>query len=192
MKQRVVHDQVAVRYADGVDHVWESWEPSLQDCERLLASSDWSAEDGADPARLATELRRAQYRAHTAAEFASGLVPPPSAIDAHAFLVGTLAACRDALGVIALRTEVDGLDEDIAEIGLHAADATRDAFRGARSTTALVHAWLAEDQVDPDWLVPRDRPSTTWQFLLWMLAATCVALFVVLVVELLMLGGASA
>ena len=188
MKQHVVHDQVAVRYADGVDHVWTGWEPALRRCERLLGGQSWRADIDAD--ELASQLRRAQYRAHMAAEFASGLVPPPSAIDAHTMLVATLSACRDALGVIALRAELDELDDDIAEIGLHAIDTTRDAFRGARSTTALVHAWIADDRVDPEWLAPRDAPSRAWQFALWALAAACVALFVVLAVEVLLLGPA--
>ena len=29
MKQHVVHDQVAVRYADGVDHVWTTEHPDF-------------------------------------------------------------------------------------------------------------------------------------------------------------------
>lgn len=188
MKQHVVHDQVAVRYADGVDHVWTSWEPALRRCERILGGQTWRS--GLDTEELAAQLRNAQYRAHMAAEFASGLVPPPSAIDAHSMLVGTLGACRDALGVIALRAELEELDEDIAEIGLHAVDTTRDAFRGARSTTALVHAWIADDRVDPDWLQQTSPGSRTWQFLLWLLAAVCVAMFVVLTVQVLVLGGA--
>jgi len=186
MKQHVAQDQVAVRYADGVDHVWTAWEPTLRRCERMLGASSWRA--GSDPEELAHQLRRAQYRAHTASEFAAGLVPPPSATDAHGFLLGTLASCRDTLGVLAIRAELDELDDDTAEIGLHAVDVTRDAFRGARSTTALVHAWVAEDQVDPEWLHERSSPSRLWPFLLWMLIASCAALFVVLVVQVLVVG----
>jgi hypothetical protein len=186
MKQHVVQDQVAVRYADGIDHVWTSWEPSLRRCERMLGAASWRA--GVDGEELALQLRRAQYRAHTAAEFAAGLVPPPSAADAHGFLLGSLASCRDALGVLAIRAEMEGLDDDVAEIGLHAVDVTRDAFRGARSTTALVHAWIAEDQVDPEWLHEQSEASRLWPFLLWLLIATCAALFVVLVVQVLVLG----
>ncbi len=186
MKQHVVHDQVAIRYADGIDHVWTTWEPSLRRCERMLGASSWRA--GTDGEELAHHLRRAQYRAHTASEFAAGLVPPPSAADAHGFLMGSLASCRDALGVLAIRAEMHELDDETAEIGLHAVDVTRDAFRGARSTTALVHAWIAEDQVDPEWLGERSATSKVWPFLLWMLIATCAALFVVLVVQVLVLG----
>lgn len=188
MKQHVVHDQVAVRYADGVDHVWTAWEPALRRCERLLGGHSWRSE--LDSQDLASQLRNAQYRAHMAAEFASGLVPPSSALDAHSMLVGTLGACRDALGVIALRAELEELDDDIAEIGLHAVDTTRDAFRGARSTTALVHAWVADDQVDPEWLHPPATGSRTWQFVLWLLAAVCVAMFIVLTVQVIVVGTA--
>ena len=186
MKQHVVHDQVAIRYADGVDHVWTAWEPSLRRCERTLGATSWRA--GVEPDELAGPLRRAQYRAHTAAEFAAGLMPPQSATDAHAVLLGTLASCRDTLGVLAIRAELDELDDDVAEIGLHAVDITRDAFRGARSSNALVHAWIAEDRVDPEWLHEQSAPARTWPFLLWMLIATCAALFVVLVVQVLVVG----
>lgn len=185
MKQHVAHDQIAVRYADAVDHVWAAWEPAMRRCERLLGGQAWRS--GTEPEQLATELRRVQYRAHAASEFAAGLVPPPSAIDAHAVLVGTLASCRDALGVIALRAELDELDADASEIGLHAVDMTSDAFRGARSSTALVHAWIAEDQVDPEWLSEPSTSGRGWQLALWLLVATCVALFVVLALEVLVL-----
>ncbi|MCW2925062.1 MAG: hypothetical protein JWM98_2466, partial [Thermoleophilia bacterium] len=181
MKQGVARDGVAVRYADGVDHVWDEWEPTLRRCERLLSGHTWRA--GFESEELASQLRRAQYRAHTSAEFAAGLVPPPSATDAHGLLLGSLASCRDTLGVLAVRADLDELDDDTAEIGLHAVDITRDAFRGARSTTALVHAWVAEDQVDPGWLHEPARRTWAWPVLLWLLVATCAVLFVVLVVE---------
>ena len=185
MKQHVVHDQVAVRYADGVDHVWDAWEPVLRRCERLLGAHTWRAGFEAD--ELAAQLRRAQYRAHTGAEFAAGLVPPPSAVEAHSMLIGSLASCRDTLGVLAVRADLDELDDHTAEIGLHAVDVTRDAFRGARSTTALVHAWVAEDHLEPQWLLDPPARHALWPFVLWLLVATCSALAVVLVVELLVL-----
>ena len=186
MKQHVVPDQVAVRYADGVDHVWTAWEPSLRRCERLLGGHTWRA--GLPSDDLAAQLRRAQYRAHSAAEFAAGLVPPPSAADAHAFLLGSLGSCRDALGVLAVRADLDELDDDTAEIGMHAVDITRDAFRGARSTTALVHAWIAEDQVDPEWLHEQRHGSRVWSIVLWALVAGCALLFLVLVGQVLLVG----
>ncbi|MEO6866719.1 MAG: hypothetical protein ABI200_01725, partial [Gaiellales bacterium] len=111
-----------------------------------------------DSDELAEELRRVQYRAHSSSEFAAGLTPPPSALDAHLIVMGSLIACRDALGVLAVRADLDELDEETAEIGLHAIDATRDAFMGVRSSTALVHAWVANDQVDPDWIIDHTGP----------------------------------
>ncbi|MCW2928864.1 MAG: hypothetical protein JWM86_2832 [Thermoleophilia bacterium] len=186
MKQHVVPDQVAVRYADGVDHVWTTWEPSLRRCERLLGGHTWRAGIASD--ELAAELRRAQYRAHSAAEFAAGLVPPPSAAEAHLLLLGSLGSCRDALGVLAVRADLEELDDDTAELGMHAVDITRDAFRGARSTTALVHAWIAEDQVDPAWLHEARPGSRAWQIVLWTLVAGCALLFLVLVGQVLLVG----
>jgi hypothetical protein len=188
MKQRVAHDQVAVRYTDGIDHVWAAWEPAARRCERLFGATSWRA--GMAPAELAAVLRQAQYRAHTASEFAAGLLPPPSASDAHAYLLGTLASCRDALGVLAMRAELDELGDDVAEIGLHAVDATCDAFRGARSCTALVHAWIAADQVDPDWLQQSSDGSRSWStVVLWVLVASGATMLVALVVQLLVAGG---
>ncbi len=190
MKQHVAQDQIAVRYADGVDHVWASWEPSLRDCERILAGAGaWRS--GIDGDELASRLRRAQYRAHTASEFASGLVPPPSALDAHGYLLAALGACRDAFGVLAVRAELDELDDDSCEIGMHALDATRSAFGGARSSTALVHAWVAEDGIDPSWLHEPATPSRTWPYVLWMLIGTCAVLFAALVAQALLGSGST-
>ena len=187
MKQHVAHDQVAVRYADGIDHVWSSWEPSLRTCERLFGAYTWRCDIDADD--LAAQIRRAQYRAHTAAEFSSGLVPPPSALEAHAYLLGTLGACRDALGVLAVRAELDELTDDVAELGLHAVDATRDAFRGARSTSVLVQAWVAEDRVDPSWLQDPDDSRHAWtSTVVWGLVALCALLLTALVLQVVATG----
>lgn len=187
-QQHATRDQIAVRYADGVDHVWATWEPSLRRCERIFGASSWRT--GIDGEELATQLRQSQYRAHTAAEFAAGLVPPPSALDAHAYLLASLAACRDALGVLAVRAELDSLDDDVAEIGLHAVDTTRDAFRGARSTTALVHAWIADDRVDPAWLTPRGpaRATRAWRLFGWIALLSMAALVGLLIAQAAMSG----
>lgn len=182
-QQHATRDQVAVRYADGVDHVWSTWEPSLRRCERIFGASSWRA--GIDAEELAVQLRQSQYRAHTASEFAAGLVPPPSALDAHAYLLASLASCRDALGVLAVRAELESLDEDVAEIGLHAVDTTRDAFRGARSTTALVHAWIADDGVDPSWMAPRRTPSSSraWRAFGWLVLVSMAGLAGLLIAQ---------
>jgi len=188
MKQHVVNDQVAVRYADGMDHVWTSWVPSLRRCERLLGAQSWRA--GLSGEEIADQLRRSQYRAHTAGEFAAGLVPPPSAATAHGFLMESLTSCRDTLGVIAIRAELEELDDDTAEIGLHAVDTTRDAFRGARASTALVHAWVADDGVDPSWFdaTPMRRTARWTALVVWVLVGVCALLITALLVEVLILA----
>jgi hypothetical protein len=188
MNQHVLTDEIAVRYADGVDHVWAAWEPSLAVSEELLSAHRGRYEIDSDD--LADALRRAQYRAHTTSEFAAGLVPPPSASHAHSLLVGTLAACRDTLGVLAVRAQLDELNDDEAEIGLHAVDATRDAFRSALSSTALVHAWVADDQVDPQWIEPAHRTSRMMSWVFWSLVIGCLGLFTVLLVELIVFSPA--
>lgn len=187
MKQHVVHDQIAVRYSDEVDEVWKAWEPHLRRCELAFNEPDWQVQLNAED--LADQLRRAQYRAHVAGEVTAGLVPPPSASDAHALLINSLAACRDTLGVLALRAEMYELDTDAMEIGLHSVDTTRDAFYGARSSTALVHAWIAEDRVDPAWITDRPRGShRAGAVLFWLLVAMCISLFVVLVADMASVG----
>ena len=188
MKQHVAHDQVAIRYADGIDRVWDAWATHAQRCERLFVASQWRAP--LDEEDIVTSLRQAQYRAHLASEFAAGLIPPPSTMDTHGYLLGTLAACRDTLGVLATRAELGQLDADAAEIGLHAVDATCEAFRGAHSSTALVHAWIADEQVDPDWLhdEPHEERSRWVAVLAWMLVAACVSLLAALGVQLLVTG----
>jgi hypothetical protein len=102
--------------------------------------------------------------------------------------MGALGSCRDVLGVLAIRAELDELDDDAIEIGLHAIDVTRDAFRGARSSAALVHAWLAEDQADPEWLDEPTKPSAAWPSLIIMLVLGSICLFVVLVMQIVALS----
>jgi hypothetical protein len=102
--------------------------------------------------------------------------------------MGSLGSCRDVLGVLAIRAELEELDDDAAEIGLHAVDVTRDAFRGARSTTALVHAWVAADQVDPDWIDEATTPSAAWPWLITSLVLCSICLFVVLLLQIVALS----
>ncbi|MCW2961134.1 MAG: hypothetical protein JWM25_608 [Thermoleophilia bacterium] len=189
MKQHVVQDQVALRYADGIDHVWAAWEPFLRRCEGILDGP--LDQEATDLEELATQLRRIQYRAHSAAEFTSGLVPPPSALDAHAALLETLTMCRDVLGVLAHRTQLRELDEDAVEAGLRAVDATRDACRSARASTALVHAWGVDETIEPTWL-PLDGGTSSQSRLMavtaWLLVAVCSVLLVALVVEVFLIA----
>jgi hypothetical protein len=188
MKQHVVHDQVAVRYADGIDHVWMAWEPSLRRCERLFGGDPEQEPLGTE--ELAGLLRRTQYRAHTAAEFTAGLVPPPSASDMHLHLLDALGDCRDVLGVLALRADMDELDDDAYRVGAAALGATRDAFRGARASTALVHAWVADDAVDPTWAEASSAaaPGRIRSLVTWSLVVLGALLLVALLIELLLIA----
>jgi hypothetical protein len=181
MRNDVVHEQVASLYADGVDHVWSTWEPSLRSCERILANSARRHAMAADD--VASQLRRVQYHAHLAGELSIGLVPPIEHASRHGSLVTSLELCRDTLGVLAVRAELDELDDETTVIGLLAADATRDAFLGARSTPAAVNAWIASDGVAPDWVSPAHPPSRVMTVLMWSLVVVCAVLFVALVAE---------
>lgn len=186
MGQFVVHDQVASRYAEGVDQLWASWEPSASTTSELLASDELRDEIGT--AAVSTALRRAQYRSHVGAELGAGLVPPPSALDAHAVLVGALSACRDTFSILAVRAELDELDDETAEFGAQALTLALEAFHGARSTTALVHAWVTDDQ-QLAWLethTPRER-SRIMSLVIWSLVGLCAVLLCALVVELVVL-----
>ena len=188
MGQFVVHDQVAIRYADGVELLWTTWESAARVSGRLLEPA--GLRDDLTGDAVAERLRRSQYRAHVAAEVGSGLIPPPSAAEAHALLIGALAACRDTLGVLAVRAELGELDEHAAEFGVQALDLTRDAFHGARSTTALVHAWVDDDAIDPRWAsdaVPSGPAGRVVSIVVWALVVSCTLLLAALVVEIALL-----
>lgn len=189
MAHDVVHDQIASLYADGVDRVWSSWEPSLRTVEELLGSNQHRFQFHSDD--LAARFRKAQYRAHVAGEFAVGLVPPVTAAQSHDQLVGVLSVCRDTLSVLAVRAELEELDEETALIGLLAVDATRDAFRGARDSGADVRSWLDAATGTPTWIEPESRPSRFTTALMWTLIAVCAVLFVALVAEVFLLGAGS-
>src|SRR5207244_864665 len=119
-------------------------------------------------------LRQSQYRAHTAGEFASGLRPPLAAIDAHQYLVSVLHACRDTLGVLAVRAELDELDEQSAEIGLHSAATTREAFQGARYSSVAAYHFM--DAVDPVYVQPTKVESRGLTTVMWSLVGLCAIL----------------
>lgn len=100
-------------------------------------------------------------------------------------LVDALGSCRDALGVLAVRAELDELGDDVAALGSQAIELTRNAFDGARASSALVHAWVAEDRVDPEWLAPAQQPGSYRRaFVLWLMLAISAALCMVALVEL--------
>ncbi|MCW2974567.1 MAG: hypothetical protein JWN72_2840 [Thermoleophilia bacterium] len=186
MSHHVVQDQVATLYADGVDQVWSTWEPSLRRCEQLLGTAERRDQHRAHD--LAEHFRRAQYRAHVAGELAVGLVPPVQAVHPHDQLVGVLGVCRDTLSVIAVRAELDELDDETALIGLLAIDATRDAFRGARETSTDLQAWISEAGPVAPWVVPDTAPSRFMTLLMWSLIGVCAVLFLALVAEVFLMG----
>lgn len=183
MKQHVVHDPIAARYADGIDHVWNAWHPALRRLEGTLGRPAWY--EDIDEDALAEELRRVQYRVHTSAEFAAGLAPPQSATESHRALLNTLGACRDTLSVLAIRAELGELDEESAHVGMVAARATRQAFAGARSTSVLGLPQEMDDQIESSWVLEPHQPAGTWTFLLWLAVAISTGLLGVLGIEIL-------
>ena len=130
----------------------------------------------------------AQYHAHVAGEFAVGLVPPKQSAHPHDQLVGVLGVCRDTLSVIAVRAELEELDDETALIGLLAIDATRDAFRGARATSTDLQSWISEAGPAAPWVVPDTPPSTFMTMLMWSLIGVCGVLFLALVAEVFLMG----
>ena len=185
MKQHIVHDPTTAEYAGGLDAVWHQWETPLREAERLLHAG--AARYDAPGDAVADLLRKVQYKAHTASEFASGLRPPLPAVDAHEMLVTSLDNCRDTLGVLAVRAELDELDEHTAEIGLQTVSSTRNAFQTARySSTA---AWQFSESIEPMYIQPtvltsgRDRMN----IVLWALVALCALVFTVLLFEVFLL-----
>ena len=169
-------------YPGALESVWASWEPSMRRVERMLRAGTIAFEH--DPEAAADELRRAQYRAHSAGELLTGLAPPEPAIAVHEHVFATLESCRDALGVLAVRAEIDDLDEHTAEVGLHTVLATRQAFAAARMSASS--ARLAEPQLNP--MVLYDAPEQGRRgvgVVLWSLIIACAVLFGVLLVEVL-------
>lgn len=183
MRQHIVHDPTSAEYAGGLEAVWSEWEPALRRSERMLHGGATSIMDGEEES--VELLRRAQYKAHTASEFASGLRPPLAAVDAHDYLVASLSAARDTLGVLAVRAELDELDEQTSEIGLHAVGATRDAFNAARHSS--VAAFRFTESMDPVYVRTKPRQSSRPGAVLWGLVAVCALLFTVLLFEIFLL-----
>jgi hypothetical protein len=189
MSQHIVHDPTSAEYSGGLDMVWQQWEPALRRAERMLRGGTDAFEyhhDEAGGGESIEFLRRCQYRAHTAAEFASGLRPPLAAVDAHEYLVASLEASRDTLGVLAVRAELDELDEQVAEIGLHAVSSTRDAFSGARNSS--IAAFRFTETIEPIYVRATPIESRGMGIVLWGLVAVCAVLFAVLLFEVFLLS----
>lgn len=185
MKQHTVHDPAIAAYAGSVEQVWSNWEPMLRRIERMLHAGAIAFEH--DPEEGAATLRQAQYRAHTTSEFASALQPPTIVADAHEYLVATLDATRETLGALAVRVELDELDEHSAEIGLQTVLATREAFESARWSSS--EAWQYSNGLEPLYAPdPHGTPSGRGGTLLWGLVGVCTVLFAVLLVQVLVLS----
>jgi hypothetical protein len=191
MKQHATFDSMSIDYADDVDAIWRSWEPHLRSAQRLLTHSATVLADADD---TTDRLRQIQYQAHTASEFAGGLQPPVVASEAHEYLLATLDACRDTLSVLAARADMGELDEQTAEIGLHAVTGTREAFQLARYSSMTAYAF--DEEVEPMLDVaafrrPNARSvrhhSRAITVTLWTLGVLCAVLLGVLLAELFLL-----
>lgn len=174
MRQHTVQDAASAEYAGALESIWNEWDPWLRRAERLLHAGPELISDQLDACDV---LRRVQYRAHTASEFAAGLNAPIAATDSHEFLVAALGACRDTMGALAAQAEYDELDVHSTEIGLHAIAGTRDAFHSARCSTMAAFAFT--ESLDPVSITMQERASHAGT-LIWALVAMGAALTLVL------------
>lgn len=182
MSHFIADGLVTSEYAGALESVWHDWEPSMRRVERMLRAGSIAFEH--DPEQAADQLRRAQYRAHTSSELLSGLPAPQLAAPVHDHLVACLDACRDALGVLAVRAEIDELDEHTAEIGLQTVQATRHAFTQTRMSAT--NAVAMEPSLQPVALYDAPHEGRrSISFVLWSLIIACAVLFGVLLVEVL-------
>ena len=186
MSQNITHDQTTEQYTSMLNSLWSQWEPALRDTERLLLGNTGRFSDA--PEDLCSALRRSQYRAHTVSELVAGLHPPGQALDAHEMLLTTFSNCRDMLGVLAIRAELDELDEHTAEIALGSISSTRDAFRSVRHSTSS--AWQFRGNLEPLYMNPMPEAPPRARALtiaMWSLVAACAVLFMVLALEIFLL-----
>lgn len=182
MRQHIIHDPTTADYAGGLELVWNQWDPALRKVETKLAAG---AHTFADDEQSIDVLRRAQYRAHTAYEFASGLRPPVAAGDANEYLMAALAACRDTLGALAMQGELGELDDQMLEVGMHALATTRDAFGNARYSSAAAYQFT--ETLDPIYQPAPRAPAKGVGIAIWGLVLACSVLLTVLLFELFLL-----
>jgi hypothetical protein len=184
-QQHVVQESALAAYTSGLSSVWETWSPSIAQARHLLMAGSYGELTDDD---RASALRRLQYRAHTAYEFVAGLQPPFSGIDAHETLIATMAHCRDTLGVIAVRAELDELDDHTCDIGMHSVASTRDAFANAQAAPQQSPWQMYGNGIEPSLvhhLHPTPRESRLMGAALWGLVVVCTVLFSVLLYEVL-------
>ncbi len=187
MTQHITPDITSADYHDQVERIWAEWEPMLRTAERLLHSGAIAFER--DPDGGAQLLRRIQYRAHTSGAFVEAIAAPMAAVEAHEYLAHTLSNVRETMGILAIRVELDELDEHSAELGLQHVLSTRDAFEAARWTPG--RDWSSQDSIEP-YLIEaqmRQHRQSSGGMLLWGMAALCSTLLVVLMVQLLVISG---
>jgi hypothetical protein len=99
---------IGERYATQVGALWSGLARTLSELEQLAADPDQlDNEDSLD------QLRRLQYRLHSASERAYGFAPPAGIEPVHAELAAALAGARDATADL-----VDAVDEGGADAAL--------------------------------------------------------------------------
>ncbi len=127
-------------YSSGIESIWNQWDPIARSATKLLhASKNMDPDLGEE---IGERFRRMQYKTHVAAEFADSFRAPINLVDTHDYLVKVLEHCREAFGVIAIRMELDEMDDTTIDNGLQSIAATSEAFRLIRSTP---HSWYGDD-----------------------------------------------
>jgi len=120
------------RYTTAVGELWSGLSRTLAQLETLAATPE-RVPDGA----ALDELRRLQYRLHSASEDAVGLTPPALAASAHDELAAALRDARDATGELV---------ETVELYGTEAVEARIYQWRGALFRVRLARLRLAEPQ----------------------------------------------
>jgi hypothetical protein len=182
MGQFAVYDQIAGRYAEEVERLVAGWDRGASACIVLLEDSDLRAT--VPPEAVTEQLRRAQYRAHLGAEVGNGLLAPGPLGDAHSALVDAFYTCRETLAVLAVRAELDELDDDTASYGVHAIRLVDEAFDGVRATAERAYAWHEDASSAGKQSVAPEQNSSLFNVMVWTLVGICAAIIVAVLVEL--------
>lgn len=96
--------QTTERYVSAVGELWSGLARTLSRLETLAADPELLSDQDA-----CEELRRLQYRLHSASEDAAGFSPPASAKTAHSELAMALADARDQTGELADSLAAEGI-----------------------------------------------------------------------------------
>jgi hypothetical protein len=179
-------DSGPAEYLGELCSLWSSWEPHLAQAERFIHRSLAGADSEFDTVEeLISTLRRIQYRAHAATELASGLTPPPSASNAHGYLVAALDASRDSLGALAEHLAEEHPDPRALAVVLEALRISREAFKLARASTGFAGATSSSSPGEPFSPIPavRMRPRAG-MVAAWLLVVLCSGLLTALIYEI--------